>query len=128
MFFVPAWEGCEEEESDEGENDCGNAEEMSVHEMCYLENVKTHIRYGNTTLFLKVLATQIKLSGSWSMLICSANNVALFEHKKLPPSGFTHSPKYPTRTSRFASPTMLAMAAVTPGLTCVGSYVGVYIS
>ena len=81
----------------------------------------THIKYGNTTLSLKVVATQMRLSGSSSMLICWAKSVALLEQRKLPPSGVTQMPKYPTRTSNCAPPTRLAIAAVTPGSTCVGS-------
>lgn len=69
---------------------------------------------------MNVVATQIKFKGSWSMLILSASAVALFEHKKAP-SVLAQRPKYPTRTSSSAWPTMLAMAAVTPGSTCVGS-------
>lgn len=80
----------------------------------------TYSRYGNTTASLKVLATQTRLSGSWSIETCSASAVALFEQRNAP-SVFTQRPKYPTRTSSCAWPTMLAIAAVTPGSTCVGS-------
>ena len=86
----------------------------------------TYKRYGKTTWSLNVSAIQIRFSGSWSMLICSASRVALLEQRNEPPSGLMHSPKYPTRTSSMALPTILAMAAVTPGSTCAGSYVGVY--
>ena len=53
----------------------------------------TYIRYGKTTLFLNVFAIQIRLSGSWSMLTCSARRVALLEHRNAPPSGLMQRPK-----------------------------------
>jgi len=42
---------------------------------------------------LKVLATQIRFSGSWSTLIWLASELALFEHRKEPPSGLMQMPK-----------------------------------
>lgn len=54
---------------------------------------KTYRRYGKTMLSLNVLATQIKLSGSWSIVICSANCVALLLHRYDPPSGLIQMPK-----------------------------------
>lgn len=54
------------------------------------------------------------------MLMRSASAVALLEQRKAP-LVLAQRPKYPTRTSSSALPTMLAMAAETPGSTCVGS-------
>ena len=90
------------------------------------ETRTTHSRYGNTMLFLKVVATQMRFNGSWSMVICSANWVALLLQRKLPPSGFMQIPKYPTRTSSIALPTMFDIAVTTPGSTCEESNTGVY--
>jgi len=68
----------------------------------YVGLLMTYSKYGKTTSSLKVLAIQIKLRGSWSMLTCSASNVALFEHRNDPPSGLMQRPKYPTLTSSIA--------------------------
>jgi hypothetical protein len=77
-------------------------------------------------LSLNVLATQIKFSGSWSTETCPARLLALLLHSHAPPSGLMQIPKYPTRASRWARPTIFAIADVTPGLTCEGSNVGGY--
>ena len=53
----------------------------------------TYIRYGKTMLSLNVLATQIKFSGSWSMLTCAAKLLALLLHSHAPPSGLMQMPK-----------------------------------
>jgi len=83
-------------------------------------------RYGKTIAFLNVLATHIRLSGSWSMLTRSASAVALLLHMKAPSSTCMQIPKYPTLTLRSALPTMLAIAVVTPGSTWVGLKTGGY--
>ena len=75
-------------------------------------------------LSLKVLATQIRFKGSWSTEICAARALALLEQRNEPPDGLTQMPKYPTRTSKIALPTMFDIAAVTPGSTCDVSYTG----
>ena len=130
-FFVPAWEGSEEDETDEGEDygdDAGiwlagtfrwrgGGEGKSDREGAY-------IRYGKTILSLKVLATHIKFNGSWSTETWAASAEALLEQRKEPPSGLMQMPKYPTLTSNCARPTIFAMAVVTPGSTCAGSNVG----
>lgn len=76
-------------------------------------------------LSLKVLATQIRFNGSCSTVTCDAKVVALLLQRK-DPSVLMQMPKYPTRTSSMALPTMLAMAETTPGSTCDASNVGAY--
>jgi len=120
VLFVPAGEGGEEEEGDEGEDDGDDAGSSVSSRVWANRGGRAYSRYGNTTASLNVVATQTRLSGSWSMETCSASAVALFEQRNAP-SVLTQRPKYPTRTSSCACPTMLAIAAVTPGSTCVGS-------
>ena len=94
MFFVPARKGGEQEEGDKGEDDGNDAVKKAVSATDFQSGgLKTYIRYGKTTSFLNVSATQIKLSGSWSTEIWSASSVALLEQRKSPPSGLTQIPK-----------------------------------
>ena len=78
----------------------------------------THKRYGNTTASLKVCATQIKFKGSWSGAVWPVRAVALFEHSHPDPSGVVQIPKYPTRTSSTARPTIFLIALAVAGDAC----------
>lgn len=121
---MPAGKGGEEEEADEGKNDGNDSRSGISIELSKRFRNNSYIKYGNTMLSLNVEATHIKFKGSWSTDTCVAKLVALFEQRNAPPSGFMQIPKYPTRTSRCAWPTMLAIAVVTPGSTCEGAKFG----
>lgn len=54
---------------------------------------RTHIRYGKTTAFRNVDATQIKFSGSWSARSTLARIVAFELQINEPPSGWMQMPK-----------------------------------
>lgn len=127
---MPSREGSKKHKGDKGKYDGNDTVNMLAILICQARDrsgkVPTYSRYGNTMLFLNVVATQMRFNGSWSMVICSANCVALLLQRKLPPSGFMQMPKYPTRTSSIAFPTMFDIAVTTPGSTCEESNTGVY--
>lgn len=52
--------------------------------------------------------------------------MALFEHSHPDPSGVVQMPKYPTRTSSTAEPTMFLIAETVAGDACDGAYTGLY--
>lgn len=58
------------------------------------------------------------------MVTCCESKVELLLQMKSTPSGATHVPQYPTRTTIFALPTMVAILDATAGLTCEELYSG----